>query len=126
MAKITGNIENDKELIKSNLMNKEKSGHANTSVRVTKVVAPHSLPIGIAAIVVKIIPNIKAPLTLLITSKEVISKPKIKVTTMGLIFAIDTNVAGLPIINFALAKPIKVINKPMPADIAYRNCFGMA
>ena len=40
--------------------------------------------------------------------------------------AIPIKVAGLETINLAFSKPIKLINKPIPAEIAKRSGLGIA
>ena len=68
-----------------------------------------------------------APGTLAIIKKIVTTKPKIVIQTSGLFKAPTvTKVESLLLINLPPCRPIKAINKPIPAEIAYLMSLGMA
>ena len=107
----------------------EKSGAAKkpwkfTSVAVAislgkyAVPSPHKRPMGIAMSVVTTIPIISAPFTRRATSTVVSASPMRKVTVGGDKCARRTTVTGSLITSLALTRPITVMNRPMPHEIA--------
>jgi len=80
---------------------------------------------GIASMVVIMIPIINEPLMFFATSIDVIIRPITNVKAIISRGAIPNTGVPFEIINLASAKPIRVINKPIPAATAYLICFGI-
>ena len=84
-------------------------------------------PITIPKIAATIIPIKIAPGTLAIIKKIVTTKPKIVIQTSGLFKEPTvTKVESLLLIKLPPWRPMKAINKPIPAEIAYLISLGMA
>ncbi|MCY1241759.1 hypothetical protein D9M72_546800 [compost metagenome] len=76
--------------------------------------SPHQRPIGIARMVVRIMPAIIAPGTRRTTSATVSTKPAMKVSVTGLNWVSPTMVSGLATMNLAFSRPISAMKSPMP------------